>query len=644
MRTIRRLALAVAMALLSISASRAAEPALRRVLLSTGGVGYFDFEAAPDAQGRVRMTVPLAQVDDVLKSLTVLGGDGAVRGVSLLGPTPLADLFRDAPFGEHDLVDLPTLLLRLRGAEIEVAGPAKVRGRILAVAREEVVEGERATERHRLSLAAADGIRSVILESVDGVTFTDAALQARIGVVLARLAENGAEQTRELELALGSDPAPVTLGYLAETPLWKASWRIVAGETDGLLQGWAILENASGQDWHDVAVTLIGGSPRALRQSLFARRFVERREVAAEGSMAKAATRTDAPLAAAAPDADMVTLLRRAPAELETAPAQELTAQTLFPLPQPLTLAVGHTAMAPIVDRRVPIERMALYRANESGHHPSAALRLRNDTGASLPPGLVTLYEALPEGGMTYLGDAPLPQTAAGREQTLAYGVDGTVDVTVNSEMRARIDRAKVVDGVLELTRVDQQHFDYKVDLAADATPRSFVLEQPRGPDWRVATPTDAVIDGETARITRQLEPGKPLDVALVLEQPQVTRVSLLDLDLDALRLEFAGAEPPPELRPVLARLQELSGQVGALQRDIDTAEKLRDETARDQDRLRDNLAAVPSGSDLAGRYLAALSASEDSLEQVTAHLTQLRQELDAARAARVDYLRNLRI
>ena len=166
--------------------------------------------------------------------------------------------------------------------------------------------------------------------------------------------------------------------------------------------------------------------------------------------------------------------------------------------------------------------------------------------------------------------------------------------------MHARIDRAKVVDGVLELTRVDQQHFDYKVDLAADAAPRSFVLEQPRGSDWRVATPADAVIDGGTARITRQLEPGKPLEIALVLEQPQVTRVSLLDLDLEALRLEFAGAEPPPELRPALARLQELSGQVGALQRDIDTAEKHRDEAARDQKRLRDNLAAVPSGSDLA--------------------------------------------
>ena len=82
--------------------------------------------------------MPLRQVDDVLKSLTVLADGGTVRAVSLLGPTPLADLFRDVPFGEADLADLPRLLLSLRGAEVEVRGAATLRGRILTVAREEV--------------------------------------------------------------------------------------------------------------------------------------------------------------------------------------------------------------------------------------------------------------------------------------------------------------------------------------------------------------------------------------------------------------------------------------------------------------------------------------------------------------------------
>jgi hypothetical protein len=641
MRTIRLVWLTAGVVALAAAQAWAAEPTLRRVLLSTGGVGYFGFEAVPDAEGHIRLTVPLAQVDDLLKSLTVMGGDGSVRGVSLLGPTPLSDLFRDAPFGEGDLVDLPSLLLRLRGAEVEVTGPATLRGRILAVAREDVIEDGRASVRHRLSLAGADGIQSVILETVSGLTFTDQALRGRLGLVLARLAENGAEQTRELDLALGSpSAAPVTIGYLAETPLWKASWRLVVGETDGLLQGWAILENAGGQDWRDVAVTLIGGAPRALRQSLFARQYVDRPEYSAEAPMAKGT----APRFAAAAAPDMAVAEQATPTALDTAPAQELTTQTLFPLPQPVTLAVGHTAMAPIVDRRLPIERVALYRTAEGGPHPSAAIRLRNETDVSLPAGLATLYETLPGGGLTFLGDAPLPQSAPGRAEMLAYGRDTAVQVDMRNEMRGRIDRTSVVDGVLEVIKIEQQRSVYAVDLAPGAARRSFVIEEPSRPDWRLAEPSDAVVEGGVVRITRPLAPGTPLEIAVTFEQPQTSRLALLDRDAEALRLEFAGLDLPPGLRDALARLQELSGRVVSIERQIEAAERRRDELARDQERLRDNLGAVPADSDLAHRYLAGLASSEDQLASVTAELERLRAGRAAARDARADYVRNLRL
>ncbi|MGD9507222.1 MAG: hypothetical protein AB7I59_14340 [Geminicoccaceae bacterium] len=647
MRTIRRVWLAAGIIALSSAAASAAEPTLKRVLLTTGGVGYFGYEAAPDAQGHVRLTVPLAQVDDLLKSLIVMGGDGRVRGVSLLGPTPLSDLFRDAPFGEGDLIDLPSLLLRLRGAEIEITGPATLRGRILAVAREEVIEDGRASARHRLSLAGADGIRSVILETVSGLSFTDPALRAQVDLVLARLAENGAEQTRELDLALGSAAtAPVKIGYLAETPLWKASWRLVVGGDDGLLQGWAVLENASGQDWQDVAVTLVGGSPTALRQSLFARQYVDRPEFPGGVPMAKAAGRAEAAprFAAAAPEPDMALADQAAPAALDTAAAQELAAQTLFPLPQPVTLAVGHTAMAPILDRRLPIERVALYRTAEGGRHPNAAIRLRNDGDASLPAGLATLYEEPPAGGLTFLGDAPLPQTAPGRTEMLAYGRDGAVEVEVRSETHGRIDRATVVDGVLEVTRVEQQRYRYGVDLASGAAARSFVLEEPSRPDWRLTEPSDAVVEGGLVRVTRPLTPGAPLEIVVALEQPKTSRLALLDYDAEALRLELAGLDLPPELRTALARLQELSGRVVSLEREIAAAEQRRGELAGDQERLRENLGAVPAGSDLARRYLAGLAGSEDALTTATAQLERLRTDLATAREARADYVRNLRL
>ena len=146
MRTIRRLALAAAMALLAISASRAAEPTLRRVLLSTGGVGYFGFEAAPDAEGRVRLTVPLAQVDDILKSLTVLGGDGTVRGGEPAGTDATGRPVPGRPFGEQRPGRPPDpAAAPARGRDRGARGRRKCAAGFSTVAREEVVEGERAT-------------------------------------------------------------------------------------------------------------------------------------------------------------------------------------------------------------------------------------------------------------------------------------------------------------------------------------------------------------------------------------------------------------------------------------------------------------------------------------------------------------------
>ena len=50
----------------------AADLALKRVVLSTGGVGYFEYEARVEGNATLALDVPLDQVDDVLKSLVDL--------------------------------------------------------------------------------------------------------------------------------------------------------------------------------------------------------------------------------------------------------------------------------------------------------------------------------------------------------------------------------------------------------------------------------------------------------------------------------------------------------------------------------------------------------------------------------------------
>lgn len=631
--------------------SLAAEPVLEQVLLSTSGVGYLGWRAEVGGDGRLQLTVPLRQVDDVLKSLTVLDGEGNVGAVSLLGPAPLADLFRGVPFGEADLDGLPALLARLRGAEIEVRGTTTMVGRLVAVVPEEVVAPEGRMVRHRLSLLTERGLRSALLEEVDAVALVNPELQQKVELVLSRLAEGQIDQERELAILLpGAEGRTVRLGYLAEMPLWKASYRLIAGDGQGLLQGWAILENLSGHDWDEVAVTLIAGSPTALRQELFQSYFVPRPELPvlpAPEPLPSARAAAAAPLSSlkegvAGDDAGPPAAA--ALSRLDVAAARELTAQTLFELARPVSLPTGHTVMAPLVDRSVPVERIALYQAGSGRPHPQAALRVRNASDASLPPGIVTLYEELAGGGLTFLGDAALPAMPPEAEELLSYGWDGNIEVDQRQDSSSRITQARIVDGVLELTRVEQQSARYAVSARFTGAPRSFVLEQPVPPGWRLVEPADGAIDRGAVRIERALPPQGALDLAIVTEQPVSERIELLDVEPERLLLLLEGAGSAPAVRDALQRLQALSATVIALDERIEENEARRGERIAEQERLRENLGVVPPESDLARRYLDRLGQSEDELTALAADLQRLRAERQQALEARRDFLRGLRI
>src|SRR5215475_14585910 len=117
----------------SISAAPAAELPLTRVVLSTAGLAQFTHSGAITGGSTIDLAVRLDQVDDILKSLTVFDREGAVGAVSLPGQTPLAELFRDLPFGP-DALDSPTALLNaLVGSEVEIAGQVAAKGRLFRV-------------------------------------------------------------------------------------------------------------------------------------------------------------------------------------------------------------------------------------------------------------------------------------------------------------------------------------------------------------------------------------------------------------------------------------------------------------------------------------------------------------------------------
>src|SRR3954466_6017531 len=94
--------------------------ALKRVMLSSGGLGYFEYEASVEGDATLKLTDDLDQVDDVLKSLVVYDDKGGGGGISAPGQEPLRQTFRDMPVDQSALESPAAWLGVLKGAEISV--------------------------------------------------------------------------------------------------------------------------------------------------------------------------------------------------------------------------------------------------------------------------------------------------------------------------------------------------------------------------------------------------------------------------------------------------------------------------------------------------------------------------------------------
>src|SRR5207302_10137924 len=202
----------------------------------------------------------------------------------------------------------------------------------------------------------------VILEDANSLALIDLELQKKVAAALSRLAAHRSDRRRRLTLeSHETGSRSIRVGYVIGVPLWKASYRLrLPGDSkaDGArLQGWAILENFSGQAWHDVSLTLLSGNPVTFRQSLFDSYYVARpsppAEVAGrvlpkpdtgsiEGELGARDAATPSPTRlqkatgmarSAAEAAPAAPPPASAPAQIEAAQATESVTQTVFTLP-----------------------------------------------------------------------------------------------------------------------------------------------------------------------------------------------------------------------------------------------------------------------------------------------------------------------
>jgi hypothetical protein len=650
----------------------AAELTLKRVLLSSGGVGYFEYEATVSGDEVLNLPVRLDQVDDVMKSLVVYDSKGGIGAVSLPGRQPLAEVFRDLPFDEYALSSPADLLNALRGAEVTVTGARTLSGRILSVTQEQVQlpNGEGLVTRTRVSLMTPLGVSQFLLEDTDSLTFTDPALQAAVEKALMAMSEHGAKDERVLQVTtLGQGERHVVVGYVVETPLWKSSYRLTLDSDPAAklaeLQGWAVLENMSGEDWKEFELTLVSGNPVTFRQALYQSYYVDRPEVPVEvmgrvlppvdeeqaqangrakkdgdqggyddRSLAEAAPASPAPEAYYGGEG-MADQVAQESANVTAAASSEATTQVIFTFPGPVTVDAGNSLLLPFIARDVPAERLAFWQPNVHPTNPLAAVEIENDGESGLPPGVITLYEREAGGGVSFVGDARLGVLPSGESRLISFAVDQKVSVREETRSDRIVTQVTITKGVMTLTSKETYRVDYEITGAAKED-RVVLLQHPRMYGWTLVEPAEDQIevtpDSYRARIA--VAAGGKATFAFVFEQPVAEQVYLSGLDDSSLVYYLESDFLSAEAKEQLSILVDLRATLADKRRELADLEAEIAQIIADQTRIRENLKSVPAESDLQRRYLETLNQQEDELIRLRDESAKLRAEVKAAEGA----------
>ncbi|MBV8167998.1 MAG: DUF4139 domain-containing protein [Alphaproteobacteria bacterium] len=672
---IRPACAALIVLVLASTGAAAASLELKRVMLSSGGVGYFEYQARVTGDDALSLDVRLDQVDDILKSLVVYDDKGTVVSVALQSREPLSQILRDLPFDAGALDSPKGLINALRGAELKVGNPRPMTGRVLK-AEDEVtqIRDGVTTTRTRVSLMTASGLQQFVLEDADAVAFVDPALQAKLADALAAVARYHDGGRRTLVVRTGGKEArTVRLGYVVGAPLWKASYRLTFAADPAAdkarLQGWAVLENATATDWRDVELTLLSGNPVTFRQKLYESYYADRPEVPVEvvgrilpktdeGSVtvfggappdALRQLQRDRGMAPAPPPAPAAAPTLRSQ-ELAPAMAQVTAASTIdsathvsFTLPTPVSIAAGQSAAVPLIDRALPATRLSVSESFVSPNRALASFELTNDTDSGLPPGVLTLYETASGGATAYVGDARLSTFPAGEQRLLSYAVDDKLKIDHTTTDVNTIVGATVAEGVMKISRKQQQTLAYL--LAAPARePRRVILEVPRVGGWTITAPDPAAVrmTPGTWRVPTALEPGAEKTLIIVLERPLQETVRILDLDDARLGVLVSARELPAKLRDALTELQKRRQALAEQRTQQQRLQGERDALAQDQARVRENLNAVQKGTPIHNRLIDKLGQQETRLEQLATSIAAASEAIDKATGSLADYVKSL--
>ena len=654
---------------------------VKRVVLYKNGVGYFEHSARVRGNQDLAIDFTTGQLNDVLKSLTVVDlGDGHISGVRYNSIAPLDERLKALrlPFGEQ--LTRVDFLAALRGARVEVhSGSDNATGRLLSVEQEKrFTEKGDSYEVTEFSVLTDSGdMRNFDLGPNTSVRLAERDLSDEVGKYLNLIGSSRARDLRRMTIsATGTGDREIFVSYISEVPVWKSTYRIILPDKPNekpLLQGWAIVDNTVGEDWRDVQLSLIAGAPQSFIQDisrpLYTRRPVVPLPQAAmltpqtqEASMSapmpassevvevqaeSAAPPTGAPRVAGGIGGGMMAKERTnlpvngrnltrlnsfdaATKQQAEAEAKDLGDYFEYNLKQKITIGKNQSALVPILQSRIDAEKVTIW--NENTREIRRALWITNNSGLTLDSGTFNMLDS-----DTFAGEGLIETVHPAERRLISYAADPALQVTMEQESSEKpITRIHIVKGLMYLTREQNDSRKYTLHNA-DTSPRDVVIEHPARENWKLTEgPKPEETSASYLRFRVTVPAGQTAKLQIAEFHPETSELVLTNLDEKQIAFITQQRQITPAMQEAFRRVLDQKNKVDSLGTQIKARQHEIENITRDQARVRENMKALKGSAEekaLLQRYAHQLDSQEDRLNVLNKEISDLQEKQTQARS-----------
>jgi hypothetical protein len=692
---------------------------IKRVVLYSNGVAYIERRGTISGNAEINLSFKQSQIDDVLKSMVVLdlGQGSRIGAVSYNSSLPASARTAEIPFSVESKTEegggIAEVLSQLQGAKVVVSSAkGAATGSILTIERRKVPaeKDKPAGVEHFLVIASDSGeISNFDLAEVRSVKLLEEGTRRDINEFAGATASTRRRDAKTITVTSeGAGAREMIVSYTIAAPIWKTTYRVVLDEAGKpFFQGWAIVDNVSEEDWSNVQLSLVSGSPVSFIQNLQKPLYRYRPIVPipedlnlrpqiydpenetgvgyGEGSGTGSGMGSGYGAGSAAPPPPAPkqmfenannnfivssgfsgtsvsdAIVNENGGVQTAATGAEIGDLFEYKIEQPVTVARNRSALIPIIQTKMEGERVAIFRDEQTdasddededeteevrraNPRPMSGLLLKNITPMTFEGGSMTILDR-----DAYAGEALMERLKPKEQRLISFALDlGTLVRIEKKEDREPAKLIKVVDGTFQIHYFKTDKKIYRLSNQTDRA-KTVYIEHPVREKW-VLSENSAKPDYTTARFYRfrvELKPFENQEITVAENLGMMDKYSLSTLSPKDLDVFVTSRFIDNATRAKLAKLIDLRMRINQINAKLAAFEEEIESITKDQERFRENieaLAKTPEAKTLIARYIAKANEQESRLEQINSEKRNLLTEKENLERELAIEIKNLEI